>query len=437
MTKRARGNRWVLAVLIGLTLATTTEAQRKPARPRAPRREIEIVPVIVPVRPALKPGYNARVRVLAGSRLDPTFAASAEVLASTPRNALADYKSTQQHYQLFIPLTYRNTQPHPLIVFVSSSSSPDDFTRFDALCRKYGVLFACPHGAGDDCAPGRRLRIALDTLEDVRQRFNVDTDRIYLAGISTGALIALDIAFSYPEFIGGLLAINGADGLRNEPWLRDRVVERLSVALSCGELSPARIEVERWRFPALRDCEVRTKLWLTPRLAQGLPPASQIEEMFVWLEATRARRRALGATYPPARMAEGTVPAAETWAAGVVEEARKRLLDRKRRESGLMQLEGVLARWKDTRAAEEAGNLLKRHNTWRKLYERRQLEFAYREAKSIDAYLAAGQGLADLKRLPAVLRLAIARWEEVEKLADGQQAREAQKRLAKLRKLVE
>src|SRR5207248_2006980 len=98
----------------------------------------------------------------------------------------------------------------------------------------------------------------------------------------------------------------------------------------------------RWRFPALRDGGVRTRLWLAPRLGQALPAADQLEEMFVWLEAARARRRALGNDYPPARVAEGSVPSAETWAAGVVAEARKRLDDPKTRESGLMQLEGVL-----------------------------------------------------------------------------------------------
>jgi pimeloyl-ACP methyl ester carboxylesterase len=425
-------------VLVGLIVVTAAAGQKrkKTAVPAVPLPgRVVVVPVPVPARPALRPGYTARVQVLTGSRLDATFAASAEVLAATPRDALADYIPTQQRYRLFIPATYQANVPQPLIFFISPSS-PDEFTRFDSLCRKYGVLFASPLGAGDDCVPGRRLRIALDVLEDVRQRLNVDTDRIYLAGLSGGARVASDIAFSYPEFVGGVLAIGGAGGLRNEPWLRDRVAERLSVALACGELSPARMELERWRFPVLRDGGVRTKFWLAAQLGQALPLASQLEEMFVWLELARGRRRALGNQYPPARMADGTVPSAETWAAGVLAEARKRLGDRKTRESGLMQLQGVVARWKDTPAARDADRLLKQQD-WRKVYARQQMTFAYREARALDSYLQLERSPGDPQRLPALLRLAVARWTEVDRNGpDGKEGKEARKRLAELRLLV-
>jgi pimeloyl-ACP methyl ester carboxylesterase len=427
----------LLAVLVGLGMVAAAAAQKRPARPApaaAPGPAVVPVPVIVVPRQGLRLGYNPRVRVLAGSRLEPTFAAADDVLASTPRDALVGYQSRQQRYQLYIPTTYQHNQAHPLILFLSASSSPDEFTIFDALCRKYGVLFACPYNAGDDCAPGRRLRIALDTLEDVRQRLNVDTDRIYLAGFSGGGRLASDIACSYPEFVGGVLALGGTGGLRNEPWMRDRVVERLSVALAVGEYSPVRQEVERWRWPALRDGGVRTKLWLTPRLGQAMPPVVQLEEMFVWLELGRAQRRALGGQYPPARMAEGTVPSPDTWAAGVLAEARKRLASRKTRESGLMQLEGVITRWKDAPAAEQADRLLKRHDDWEKVFARRQLEFAYREAKAVDAYL---EVLTDPQRLPGLLRVALGRWEQVEKHGpDGKEGKEARRRLGQLRRLV-
>jgi pimeloyl-ACP methyl ester carboxylesterase len=439
MSVSIRGGGLALAVLVGLGLAGGAEAQHRPARRpdhvRPPR--VVVVPVVVPPSLAMRAGYNARVRVLLGSRLGPTFATSADVLAATPRTALLDYLSNRQHYQLFVPPTYRANQPHALIVLVSASGTPGEWARFEPLCRKYGVVFASPYDAGDDCAPGRRLRIALDVLEDVRQRLNVDTDRIYLAGFAGGARIASDIAFSYPEFIGGLLAIGGAGGLREEPWLRDRVAERLSVALACGELSPARSLVERWRFPPLRDAGVRAKLWLSPLLGQAVPPAGTLEQMLLWLEAGRLQRRALGGRYPPARMAEGSVPAPQTWAAGVVEEARKRLADRKKRESGLMQLEGVTRRWKDTPAAEQAARLVKEHADWRKVHARRQAEHAYLEAKALDAYLANPRALVDVLSQPALWQLAVRRWEEVDRHGpDTPEGKEARKRLTELRKLV-
>jgi hypothetical protein len=430
MTGQMRGGSVLLAMLAGLGMSGEAEAQRILGRP-APG---VFVPGTGFARPGLRLGYNPAVTVLAGSRLDPAFATAADVLAATPRDALTTYTFRQQRYQLYIPLTYQHNRAHPLIVFLSASSNPDDFTTFDALCRAYGIVFACPYGAGDDSAPGRRIRIALDTLEDVRQRLNVDTDRIYLAGFAGGARLVSDIAFSYPEFVGGVMALGGGGGLRNEPWLRDRVLERLSVALAVGELSPARPEVERWRLPPLRDSKVRTKLWRTPRQGQALPPVTQLEEMFLWLEQARGQRHSLGNTYPLARIPEGTVPALDTWATGVVLEARKRLGRRPTRESGLMQLDGVAQRWKDTPAARHAEKLLRRHPDWEKVYARRQMEFAYHEAKAVDAYL---EVLNDPMRLPVLLQLSLSRWEEVDRQGpDGKEGREARKRIEQLRRLL-
>jgi hypothetical protein len=435
-------SRWLLAVLMSLGMAATAEAQKKPAKSTpapppaaAPTPGGVTVPLIIPIRQAgLRLGWNPRVRILTGSRLDPAYAAADDVLAATPRDALADYISTQQVYQLYIPFTYRPNVPHPLIVFLSASGNPNEFTLFASLCRRYGVLFASPYNAGDDTAPGRRLRIAMDTLEDVRRRLSVDNDRTYLGGFKDGARLASDIAFSYPEFIGGLLAVGSAGGLRNEPWMRDRVSERLSVAAASGELSPARAEMDRWRLPVLRDAGVRTKLWLLASQIQAMPSTAELEEMFVWLELSRAKRRAVGAEFPTTRMADGIVLDSESWAAAVVLEARKRLGDRKIRESGLMQLEGVTTRWKDTEAAKQADRLLKAQDDWRKVYSRRQLDFAYREAKGVDAYL---EVLADPARLPGLLRIALVRWEEVEKQGvTGKEAQEARKRLIQLRRLV-
>lgn len=393
-------------------------------------------------RPPIIAGMNPRVIVQFPPRFDWTFAQPLEN-PSTFSIGSTYHDSFQTTYQLWVPTTYRHAMPHALVLWVSAKPMPDEQLAWDLVCRRHGVLFAAVYNGGNAVPPGQRMRLTLDVLDDLRRRMNVDTDRIYVGGLSEGGRTACDLAYAYPEFIGGVIAVGGASPLRQEPWLRDRVRDRLSVALVCGEIDPARREMEVLRVPSLQECAIRHRLWKLPMLGQTVPPAPVLEEIFLWLDATRLARRSLGVRYPPTRMAEGAVPVPDLWAQGVVEEAKVRLKDAKSRDDGLMQLEGVIRRWKDSPAAAQAEKLLREHNdrdkvTWQSIYEKRQLQFLYREATCLDDYLAGPLPLRDQMRKRDLLQAAVLLWEAVEKHGgDRKEGRQATRRLEELRKLVQ
>jgi hypothetical protein len=442
-------SRGLLLAGVGLVLGGPGFAQRRlPVHPKHPvenhPRPTEVLrPRILPIylrhRDEIVPGLNPRVRVLSESRFDWSFAFPPGASALTPKDSLTKYDSTQTYYQLFVPRTYRHARPSPLILFLSASSDPTELGSWSAICRKYGVMYASPSGAGHTCPPATRLRMALDVLDDVRRRMNVDTDRLYVGGFGDGARTACEIATAYPEFLGGVVAIGGAGPLRGEPWLRDRVRERLSIALAAGERDPARAELETYRLPVLRGLEVRAKLWTVPRLGHVMPPPTVLEEVFVWLEAEKANRGALGEKYPTARMPGGTVPSGEEWARAVVEEARDRVADRKLRESGLMQLEGVVRRWKGGAAARSAAKLLEDAGAagWEKVYARKQQDFFFREAKALDEWLEGPLPLRDQQRKHLLVAVSLALWKQVlEQDPDTKEGKQAKTRVEELRKML-
>ena len=294
---------------------------------------------------------------------------------------------------------------------------------------------------GSTCPAARRLRIALDVLDDIRRRMNVDTDRVYMGGFSEGARTASEVAYAFPEFLGGLVAIGGASPLRGEPWLRDRVQERLSIALVTGNLDSARNEIERYRYPVLNALEIRGKLWI-PRAGHAMPSANVLGEVFIWLEADRARRQGLGGTYPLSRIPESTFPSPPSWSTGLVEEARSRLANDKTRESGLMQLEGVVRRWKGSEGAVAAERILADNaagaGAWQNVYSRRQQEFFFQEAKAIDAYLDAPLSGPDQRRKVQLMRVALDVWKQVaDHGADTPEGKQAKARVDALKKLLD
>ena len=184
------------------------------------------------------------------------------------------------------------------MLFISPSQKPSGWRQWQKLCQQSGVIFASPFEAGNNCPNPRRVRIVLDVLDDMRRRYTVDADRTYLAGFSGGARIACSVAFGLPEYFGGVAAVCGAEKLREESWLRQRVIDRLSVALITGETDFNRSELERFREPMLTGVGVRTQVVMVPKLGHGIPVDRQLAKVFAWLEEGLPERQKLARQWP-------------------------------------------------------------------------------------------------------------------------------------------
>ena len=124
-----------------------------------------------------------------------------------------------------------------------------------------GIAYIGVRDAGNDVPPPKRVRIVLDCLDDVRRQVPLDPDRTYIGGFSGGARIACTIAFALPEYFGGVIPVCAGGEMREEPWLRHRIIDRLSAALVTGTSDFNRGEVERWKGTMWKDFGIRTRVW--------------------------------------------------------------------------------------------------------------------------------------------------------------------------------
>lgn len=338
--------------------------------------------------PRLEEGYHPWVPVLAPGRLDWTFLVSADSLDPEPARALPDYDSTRQGYELYVPTGYKPEQEYPLILYVSPGDG-DGWLHWRDVCESQGVFLVAPHKAGNAGGVERpeRFRVVLDALDDVRRRFHIDPDRTYISGISGGGNVASRIAFALPELFGGAMPIVGAWGLRRQPWLRQRVAERLSVAVLTGENDFNRKEMELEFFPVIRDHGGRTMLRVYPGVGHGCPSPAQLTEVYQWLEEGLPERRRLAARYPVSRLAGPLTP--DEWSTALVLEAGERLRQPDGLAMGLFLLQGVVARWKGTQAAAFAGELLREFDAnsavpWKDVQNSELLRFAEMQARYYD-----------------------------------------------------
>jgi hypothetical protein len=355
-------------------------------------------------------GFLPEVTVKGTTRLDWQFVARG--LAPGAERLPADYAPGEQRYQLYVPANYRPTQGWPLVVFVSPGDDPLGWRCWQRTCEAHDVLFCAAYGAGNRCPPGRRVRIVLDVLDDVRRRCRIDPEQTYLCGLGGGARLACDIAFALPEYFGGVVPVCGGGSLNALPYLRHRVADRLSVAWVTGADDFNRREVEDYRFPLLAELRVRSRLWVVPGQGHALPPPAVAEEAYGWLKDDLGRRQADAKGRPGLAAAPDDVPTDGRRADGALASASADLLRPERLGRGVALLRGILARWEKTEAADRARALLNEIQGDR---ARRQRLAAQESAEQRRDLTARAKALEHSGQE----RLALATWEELAKAQPG------------------
>ena len=123
----------------------------------------------------------------------------------------------RRRYKLFIPSSYDGSKPLPLVVMLHGcTQDPDNVargTRFNEVAEKSNVIIAYPEqpaaANGLKCwnwfDPAHQKRdqgepaLIAAMTRDVMSSMKVDSHRVYLAGLSAGAAMALTVAYAYPE----------------------------------------------------------------------------------------------------------------------------------------------------------------------------------------------------------------------------------------------
>jgi predicted esterase len=394
----------------------------------------------LPTSPAVPGGYHPLVRVTGPSRLDWTFVSSHWSLDPAPSLEMAGYRPTGQTYELYVPPPTTPRRPSPLILFITAGRQSDGWLHWQQVCRRRGVMLAGVHNAGNDVPMPIRVRIALDVLDDVRRRFVIDPDRTYISGMSGGGMAASHIAFALPELFGALIPICGTWSLRSEPMLRQRVTERLSVALVTGTGDFMRRETEVEYFPILQAHGARTRLW-TFGMGHAYPKPWQLDQVFEWVEAGLLQRRLSSAVYPASRLIGPVSP--DAWSTAALLEAGQRLEQPEGLEAGLFFLQGIAERWKGLPAADLANQFLDEFDTaspvpWKEIYRAERLRFAYVRAKAYDTNFYGPQPAYFQNMRGNMIQIELSLWNDVLQFApaDSPIAREAKDALARVHRLA-
>jgi poly(hydroxyalkanoate) depolymerase family esterase len=138
------------------------------------------------------------------------------------------YSSTigSRAYKLYVPASYR-AEPMPLVVMLHGcKQDPDDFaagTRINELAEEQGFLVAYPaqsaNANGSNCwnwfEPHAQTRVGAEPsiiagiVGEIGKTYRIDERRVFVAGLSAGAAMAVVLGETYPDVFAAVGAHSG------------------------------------------------------------------------------------------------------------------------------------------------------------------------------------------------------------------------------------
>ncbi len=168
------------------------------------------------------------------------------IFASAQLYACRDSIKNGYDFWLYVPEDYRaDTAEKPLVMFLHGKSLSGHNL---AKVREYGCINALEKGRDIDAivvAPqtssGWNPKKVLELYDWVKERYAIDTNRLYVLGMSMGGYGTLDFAATYPEKVAAAIALCGGStknelcGLNEVPlWIIHGTADK-HVPVRCSE----------------------------------------------------------------------------------------------------------------------------------------------------------------------------------------------------------
>lgn len=128
---------------------------------------------------------------------------------------LAAALGREASYVVQLPAEFRPARPYPVLLALHGAGERprEMLARLGAAGGEYGYIVAAPEwavaGEAAYSYSAREHAAVLDTLRDLRRRFPVDGDRVFLLGYGEGAGAAFDVGLSHPDLFAGILPVSG------------------------------------------------------------------------------------------------------------------------------------------------------------------------------------------------------------------------------------
>ena len=184
----------------------------------------------------------------------------------------------------YVPDSYNAEYQYGLLVFThpaNDSMEAGVFREWQSICELRGIILVAPKAAKLAGWTPNETDYVKDVIENFKERYNIDANRVAIHGFGSGGTFAAATAFKHREFIRGVILAGAA--LQQPPPENDPEM-RLQFHLICGEKDPQIITVRRTET-ALKRIKFPVSMRIVDDLPSTYPPKEAIEEAGRWLDS--------------------------------------------------------------------------------------------------------------------------------------------------------
>lgn len=139
----------------------------------------------------------------------------------------AQFQANGTTYFVQLPPEYRHARSYPVLVLLHQAGQKPDTTikRFAAAAAANGYILLAPEwqvGGNNKYTYSKdEHETVLKALRDVRQRFNIADDRVFLFGLGEGGYMAYDVGLGHPDLFAGVLPMGAGPQFHAEVCWRN------------------------------------------------------------------------------------------------------------------------------------------------------------------------------------------------------------------------
>lgn len=114
-------------------------------------------------------------------------------------------------YALRLPPEYTHRRPYPVLILLHAMGERPEqaIARYAGQAADHGYILAAPawaRGVSEGYGyTDREQETVLDTIADLKRRYRIDCDRVFLTGVGEGGKMAFDVGLSHPDYFAGVL----------------------------------------------------------------------------------------------------------------------------------------------------------------------------------------------------------------------------------------
>ena len=122
-----------------------------------------------------------------------------------------DYKLNDFTFEVYVPPNYDGRKPFGLMVYISPGPRVYFFgmTRAQGVYAKHSLIHVAANNSGNKQMVWIRLGLAIDAVHNMKKRYNIDGDRIYVTGVSGGGRCSSMLGIGFADVFDGAFPMVG------------------------------------------------------------------------------------------------------------------------------------------------------------------------------------------------------------------------------------